>query len=642
MRETGRCPRVSDGGGSRGLGGHSIGGGKERKGVQFYETRLAPGATKDLVSQTAMLFQAKDHDGSPPGRLRSAAPGRLTLSCLPFVLAGLVGCSGGEVGKMPGEPDEAGGGENGAGGAGGAGPPSKPTEEPNFDPRSGLTCDPKLSKAPAPRIWRLTSKQLANTMTQVLGTPVALPAEFFKAAATTGFSNGAFDLRVRETEAGQLRSLVQAQAKSAVEARFDEIFPCGEAKAKDANCVDAFVESFGEKAFRRPLEAAETERFRALYDAGVALGPRLGVRAVVEAMLQSPKFLFRTELGEGSSGKQRLSPYEIASALAYQLTNAPPDEALLRAAKDGDLDEDEGVKQQAKRLLDEHPDARGAVAEFFLQLMEYENLATADRDPELFPDWEGVRNDLEEETRLFVEDVVFQGGGKLDTLLTAPYTFMNGNVAKLYGANVTGAAFKKQSLNDQQRAGLLTQAGLMAQLAVFERTSPVNRGRWVRERLLCQVVPDPPPDVDQTVPDLAEGLTRRQQLEEKTKPTACANCHALMNDLGFGLENLDAVGRWRTEENGKPVDARGELTDTRDANGAFEGPVQLARKLAGSAQVRECLTVQMARYHFGRFESEADGCVLKSAHEAFAEAGFDVRTLALSLVTSEAFLYRQK
>ncbi|MCG5053535.1 MAG: DUF1592 domain-containing protein [Myxococcales bacterium] len=553
------------------------------------------------------------------------------------------GDGGGGGGGGANQPGSGGvGGSPGSGAGNGGGEPSQPPPEPVFDGMQGLDCDPSVPVGGAPRVWRLTASQLRNSMEKLLGGTVALPADFLKAPATTGYLNSAFDLRLREADASVLQRSVSDAVAAAVSARFGTLFPCGEGKVNDAACTESFVKDFGLQAFRRPLEAAEVTRYKQLYAAGVAAGVKLGVRAVAEAMLQSPNFLFRSELGSGSNGRTRLTNYEIATAMAYQLTEGPPDAELLASAESGALAMDDEVVKQARRLL-ASDGAPGALSQYFLQFLEYGNLDAANRDPELFPVWESVRGDLARETQLFIDDVLWKGDGKLATLLTANYTFMNANVAKLYGANVSGSAFSKQTVDSTQRAGLLTQPGLMAHLAVFERTSPVNRGRWIRERVLCQLVPEPLMNVDLSIPDLPAGLTRRQQLEEKTKPDACKDCHSMMNPVGFGFESLDAIGRYRDkEENGTPVDASGTLSGTRDANGDFNGPVALVKKLAASSQVRECMAVQMARYHFGRFESDADGCALKAAFDKFAASDFDIRELAVALVTSESFLYRRK
>ena len=181
----------------------------------------------------------------------------------------------------------------------------------------------------------------------------------------------------------------------------------------------------------------------------------------------------------------------------------------------------------------------------------------------------------------------------------------------------------------------------MAVLATRTRTSPVNRGRFVRERLLCHRIADPPPDVDTQLPVLEPGLTARQQLDAKTSPGACAGCHGLMNPIGFGVESLDGIGRHRSDESGQPIDDTGSLTVTRDIDGSFRGASELALKLASSAQVQECVAVQGFRYVLGRPESGADACAITQIRDRFVASGLDLKELYLAISSSETFATRK-
>ncbi len=355
-------------------------------------------------------------------------------------------------------------------------------------------------------------------------------------------------------------------------------------------------------------------------------------------MLQSPSFLFRSELGEEDAG--RLTGYETASALSYFLIDSTPDAELLAAAAAGALDTDKGVEEQALRLI-EKPAARRAAVGFFEQLFEYNALEDKTKLTELYPDFDALKPSLVSELTSFVEHLVFDSKGDLKTLLTAPYTFADPKVAALYG-QTDATATERIELDPKQRAGVLTMPGLMSVLAGSKRTSVVNRGRFVRARLLCEHIQDPPADVDLTLPELSDGLSAREQLEAKTSSGSCAGCHTLMNPVGFGFESLDLIGRERGEENGIPIDATGELTGTRDINGPFEGPVELAHKLASSEQVSECVTIQMFRYAMGRGETEGDACNIVDIRASFKESGYNLRELLLAAVRSDAFLNRQR
>ena len=236
---------------------------------------------------------------------------------------------------------------------------------------------------------------------------------------------------------------------------------------------------------------------------------------------------------------------------------------------------------------------------------------------------------------------MFFSGGDLSRLLTGNYTFMNQELAGFYG--VTGpssATFEKVTLNPQQRAGVLTQAGFLASHAKADQTSPVQRGLFVREQLLCAAPPPPPANVNTTLPPHDPAATTRERLTAHRSAAGCAACHALLDPVGFTFEHFDGVGLWRDTEAGKPVDATGELVGTVDADGELDGALELAATLSQSAQVRECIAKQWFRFGYGRSEATVDQCTLHRLYEAFAASGGNWRALVLELTQTDAFRYR--
>lgn len=521
-----------------------------------------------------------------------------------------------------------------------------------------FACDPAAARVGDARIWRLTGLQYNNTIARLFGGPLeavtAANEEVFRGGEDHGFLNGAFNLRVQEPQVGQLRTIARRTAEAVVNdpARLAGVFdanktcPPGAANYTKTECVDAFLRNFGLRAFRRPLSNDELTAYKRLFDKARAHGATLGngadtghmgVRAVIEAMLQSPNFLYRTELPAGT-GKAPLSSYELASALSYFLTDNMPDAELLAAAGKDELATPAQLEAQARRLLEGQ--GRPAVAELFRQWMNYEELKTREKDPARFPNWEELRAPMAEELRLFVENVVFDMKGKFADLFQTNATFVNPQLAPLYGEKVD-TGWKKVATDPAQRAGLLTLSGLMAHTAVLDRTSPVNRGLLVQERIFCTHIADPPEGVDISVPALAPGLTRRQQLEMKTAAPLCSACHGILNGIGFGLESLDAIGRVRDkEENGLAIDPSGYIKGTRDSDGDFVGPRGLATAVARSDQARQCMTVQTFRYALGRGEQAGDNCSLAQAWEAFRASQFDLQTLLVGLVKTDAFRFR--
>ena len=519
--------------------------------------------------------------------------------------------------------------------------------DPGFDPLGGatpVTCDPSQAGVGIPRIWRLTRRQYDRTISALFGDD-SKPASGFvpEPGSEQGFQNDSFQLRVRQAEAGQYQSAARTVAARAVSERLEDLFPCSADKLGDAACQESFVREFGARTFRRALTDTEVERYLALYRLGVTKeGGELGLTVTLEAMLQSPYFLYRFELGAyepGATGLTTLTEHEIAAALSYYLTDGPPDEPLLAAAEAGALSSADARRSHAERLL-QTDSGKGPVVEFYRQLLEYSSLDEVMKDPDVFPEFEGVRPEFHGEMEAFVKYTIFEGEGSLGAMLTANYTFVNDRLGAFLGLPSKGTDFVLARTDADKRAGLLSLAGLNSVLAAQTRTSPVNRGRFVREKLLCEHISDPPPTVDLNLPELEPGMTARQQLEAKTASASCRSCHSLMNPVGFGMETIDAIGRYRTEDNGQTLDSAGELTGTRDADGTFEGTPALAALLADSEQVQECMSIQAFRYALGRGENTADACTVVSIRDALASNGGDLKKIAPAIVQSDSFVVR--
>jgi len=235
---------------------------------------------------------------------------------------------------------------------------------------------------------------------------------------------------------------------------------------------------------------------------------------------------------------------------------------------------------------------------------------------------------------------VFWEDGRLETLLTAPYSYLNQDLAHYYGVSgPSGTAYERAEFPANQRAGILTQGALLSALAKPNQTAPVLRGKFVREMLLCQQLSPPPPNIVITPPDVRPDATTRQRFTQHSKDPNCAVRHQLMDPLGFGFENYDAVGQFRATDQGFPVDASGQLINT-DVDGKFTGAVELAQKLATSAEVRQCLVKQWFRYAVGRAETDDDQCTLQNLGSEFDSAKHDMRELSVKIASSDAFRYR--
>lgn len=485
---------------------------------------------------------------------------------------------------------------------------------------------------------RLTREQYDNSIRDLLGIdgqPSTALSSDEKLAAF--FSNSVSPVTRLSIE--QYSDAAEDVARAAVAQRLDALTGC--AGNQTAACAEQFMQSFGRRAFRRPLESVELARYRGLFDTYQARGFGEGIRLVLQAMLQSANFVYHLELAPAPAGEDvaPLGGYEVASRLSYALWNTTPDAELLDAAAAGKLDSKAGITEQAQRLL-KSDRARDALASFHVQWLGLDSLLDSAKDTALFPAWnDDLKRAMRDETVNFADFVVRKGDGRLQTLLSAPFTVASPDLLGLYGSSATPAADGTVQLDPSQRAGLLTQAAFLSAHAHANQTSPVHRGLAVRKNLLCTELPDPPMDVDNTPPEPDPKATTRQRFAQHREDPSCAGCHSLLDPIGVGFESYDAIGRFRTTENGLPIDASGELTGT--GSGTFSGAVEMAQKLSVSPEVRSCLQKQWFRFSLGRFESAEDSCSLKALSEQFAAADYDVKALLLGLVTSDAFRYRK-
>jgi hypothetical protein len=438
----------------------------------------------------------------------------------------------------------------------------------------------------------------------------------------------------------QLRGYAQAVARAAT-AEPERLLACAPGEDERA-CGASFVRTFGARAFRRPLDDGELARFGAFLDLHRArIGLAGAVALVIEAMLQSPAFLYRIEpvAPHGGHALVRLGPYETASRLSYFLWASMPDDALFDAAARGALSSTAGIEAEARRMLEDRR-ARSAVLEFHRQWLDLDRVLTADKDALAHPEWnDALRRAMWRESSLFVEHVLFDGEGTVPALFTSRTALIDSEVAPIYGLSApeTGRAVE---LDAAERAGILTRAAFLAGHAHAVDPSPVRRGVTILRRVLCAPLPPPAPGVDTTPPPAAEGATNRERYEAHLASPSCAGCHDAIGGIGYGLEGYDAIGRHRETDGGRPVDDRGTLAAI-DQGGAFEGGVELSSRLAASADVRRCVATQWLRWGLGRTEAGGDAPTLDALERSMERSGGDLRELLVALVTSRAFTHRR-
>jgi len=427
-------------------------------------------------------------------------------------------------------------------------------------------------------------------------------------------------------------------------ARADEVVGC-DFRGDPNGCADQVIGELGTRAFRRPLLDDERGRYRMLFDQGNAGGGfSAGLDAVVHALLSSPNFLYRSEIGESvGNGLYQLTAYEMATALSYTFWATAPDRELLEAAASGELDDNVGVERHARRLLAD-PRSREVVGVFAKQWLSADKISTIDKNSALFPEFADLREDLERETEEFVSYVVFESSGTLQELLTADYTFANDRLAALYGLAAPGGDTLRKVNYQGQRLGILGHGSVLGATSHSDQTSPIRRGLFVRGRLLCQDLPPPPPDAG-AVPSVDPTATTRERFRQHTDDPVCASCHQYIDDVGFGLESFDPIGRFRTSENGQTIDSSGNLNDVDRLGSGSDAPFstlpQLANILAESSAPRSCFVRQYYRFARGFEETLFNRCARLWLEQRFADANSDVRELMIATVLAPDFRYRR-
>lgn len=425
-----------------------------------------------------------------------------------------------------------------------------------------------------------------------------------------------------------------------------------------AACATQFINSFGLQAYRRPVAAAELADLQALFKAvsttdGFSFTDSIG--AVAKAMLQSPNFLYHWELGptkpvKGADGLIPLSPWQIASRLATALWESMPDDTLLTAAQSGQLSTPAQVLAQAQRML---ADGQAAQSLYSFHLQWLFNMGFHVTDLASVPLkansllTAGAVAGLQTEFTQFISSVYAPpGDGTLNTLYTAPYAFVNQDLAAIYGVAGPATGFAKVSLDPTQRAGIFTQVAFLAGIEDTVSDNPVYRGLAIYTKALCgQMAPPPvmPPGVN-----FVPGGTTRQAYDAHGSAACATKCHAVFDPPGFAFENYDGVGKYRTTDGGQPVDATGTFSSplmqagtTGGTQFKFNNAVELVKQLAASPEAQTCVDRQWTRYILGRMETMADAGSLQAAYKtAAATAGFSVRDLVSSLLASKALMYR--
>jgi len=499
--------------------------------------------------------------------------------------------------------------------------------------------------APAPgALRRLTVAQYKNTIADLFGPNVVVP-DLEPDTALAGFASiGAATVSVsphlvEQLETAALSIAHQALADATARVTLVGCNPPSTSTTDDA-CASAFLAKLGRRAWRRPLATDEVAAIVAVVDNAQTVTKSFfgGLEYGVAALLESPHFVYREELGApvaGKPGTLAFEDHELATRLAYLVWNTTPDDALLDAADAHQLSQGNGFATAVARLV-ASPRAATGTSTFFSEYLRLADLDTLPQLPTIFPQkTDTLGPAMRGETQRFLADLA-TGGGDMRGLFDSPTTFVNAELAKLYGLPaVTGTDYVKTTLPATGlRVGYLGQGSFLALNAHSNVTSPTYRGKFIREMLLCQSIPPPPMNVP-PLPDDVPGQpqTMRQKLAVHRAVEPCKTCHTLMDPLGLAFENFDGIGAFRTMDAGQVIDASGDLDGK-----PFNNPRELATLLHDDPRAMQCLARNLYRYATGHVETAGEEPAVQQLAQGFATGGFKYASLVNSLVDSAGFV----
>ena len=421
-----------------------------------------------------------------------------------------------------------------------------------------------------------------------------------------------------------------------------KIMVCSPDETDALECARTIFEGFAKRAWRRPVTDEELDRMVGFVELAFAEDAdfETGIGLGLQAILLSPHFLFRVELDplEAGTSAHPLNDYEMASRLSYFLWSSMPDEELFSLAEYQQLQDDQVIESQVRRMLAD-PKARALTDNFAGQWLYTRKLSDVFRDSVLFPDFDDDLSDsMRTETELFFEWFLSENHNVLN-MLDADFTFMDSRLSEFYDIPLSGdgSSFETVSTDGTVRSGLLTQGSILTVTSHTFRTSPVKRGKWVLSQLMCQEPPAPPPGVE-ALPEPDESVkTLRERLELHRTDPVCASCHMMMDPIGLGMENFDAIGAWRDTDHGEIIDATGVLPGDL----AFDGVPELAQIIKADPATARCITEHMFVYALGRGETAQDSCGLDEITDTWSKQGYGLADLMVLIAQHELFRTRQ-
>jgi hypothetical protein len=523
---------------------------------------------------------------------------------------------------------------------------------------SAQTCT-TMGTPPTTRVRRLTKVEIQTSANLLLATDTTTALSNLDADSQIngGFSNSD-QLVVSDSFANSLNLAADTIATTfkATVTKTAYGSTCFTTDAAAQTCAQTFIQTFGKKAYRRDTSADDVTALMKVYTAGRDVGIdgnvtdrfSTGLSWVVRAVVQSPDFLYLTELGDAAvanGSKTTLLSNEVAAALSFSIVGTPPDDMLVSAAAANQLATADQRAAQAARLIAAYPDAWKQQMRMFVMQWLGINFGKPewDKSTDAFPTFNaGVKTALQTEAGMYIDDwATLPDGPRLDTLLMTPSTFINSANASVYGLTATGTTFKKTNLDPAQRAGILTMAGFLGSTSHVAETSPVFRGKAILQKFLCKSPPPPPPVIPPLPPaDQSAPTTTRARFDAHVSNPACAGCHSTFQPMGEAFEEYDALGGFRSTQNGFPIDSTGALVGATGGDKPVSNAIDLSRVLSQSQDTFDCVTSQAFQFTMGRIAADYDGCGMAKASQAFSTGHLDVRELIAGIVRSDSFVTR--
>lgn len=531
----------------------------------------------------------------------------------------------------------------------GTGSTGEPTGGTSGEPTgtSGDTTGGEAAYEPAPGgMRRLLAHQYVNSVRYLLGDAAAVAAAPTADYPLNGFDAiGAAELALQSSAIEEVEASAMAIATAAVAApaRLGEHVPCVLAPQPPQDCYQQVASDLGRLAWRRPLVGVEVDRLVAIAEAARTWGDGdfgVGLKYELSALLQVPDFLYMIEVGVPSGddpARRDLTPLELATRMSFFLIGRTPDAALLTAAEAGELATDAQARAAAEAMV-ASPEARATLATFYKELLFLRDVPGLNKNADLFPQFTPeLAAAMVEETLRLINNVVWDQNIDIHTIFDADFTFVDNGLAALYGLPAPGVAGFKivEPPPEQMRAGILGHASFLARFAHPAQTSPTRRGVFIRTKLLCDAVAPPPPGVDTTLPEGDPNMpqTMKQKLTKHMEDPSCSGCHAMIDPIGLALENYDALGQFRTLDQGLTIDPSASVADL----GEFASARDLAALLVEDPRVAMCVIKNFIRGGLGHVERPGQLGALGDLEDGFIADGYRLQSLLVDLTTSPVF-----